>query len=346
MANYLILIAALSLACISCQAKASPAAQAGPTEREVSFSTHDLTLVGTFETPAGSGKFPALLLLPGSGPTDRDGNSGLGIKTDLLKDIADELAKNGIASYRFDKRAIAHYKDNWPKDLAAINKFFGWRKFVEDAEAALTALRTQPEVDATRVGMLGHSEGALITLQVAADTANKRDAPKALVLLGSTGRPMGPILHEQIANRLMQQGVSDAAGKPFLDYTDAACAALAAGKPLPPDTPQGLKSVFNATTLDIVGAYCRIDPADLARKFPGPVLVMNGQNDTQVSAERDTPRLVAVLKARAKGSVDSQIVPDASHNFKSTKGADNDAFDGPVVDGVLEHIVAFCKNNL
>ena len=314
--------------------------------RELDVNTNDLTLTGTFEAPADSGKHPALLLLPGSGPTDRDDNQLPLMHTDLLKTIADDLAKHGIATYRFDKRAVAHYKTYWPKSPEEMNKFFAWSKFVGDAKAALATLRAQPEVDPARVGLLGHSEGSLISLQIASDTANSSDAPKVLVLLGSTGRPMGIVIHEQIVAVLKKQGASDEVAKPFIDYTDAACAAAAAGKPFPPNTPAGLKSLFNPTTLDIVGAYCRLDPAVLAKNFSGPALAINGQNDTQVSAERDTPRLVEALKSRSKGSVDSFIAPDASHCLKSTAGGNMDQFDGPIVPGVLEHIEAFCKANL
>jgi fermentation-respiration switch protein FrsA (DUF1100 family) len=157
---------------------------------------------------------------------------------------------------------------------------------------------------------------------------------------------MGIILHEQVARLLKQQGATDAVGKPFLDYTDAACAALAAGKPLPPNTPPGLAALFNPTVLDIVGAYCRIDPVDLAKTYTGPILVINGQKDTQVSAERDTPRLVKALKGRPTGSVEAYIAPDASHNLKSTKGATDDAFAGPVLPEVLSRVVRFAKTNL
>jgi dienelactone hydrolase len=335
-----------AFACLTYGYNAGAKTAAEPKSRELDFKVADLTLEGTFEAPAGAGKFPALLLLPGSGPTDRDGNSGLGIVTDVLKDVADALAQNGIASYRFDKRAIRHYSNAWPKTPGGMNRFFGWKNFVGDAKSALAVLESQPEVDAKRVGMLGHSEGALISLQVGADLSGKPGAPTVLVLLGSTGRPMGLILHEQIARALKKQGATPQIAQPYIDYTDAACKALAEGKPLPPNTPQGLAALFNPTTMDLMGAYCRIDPADLAKAFPGPVLVINGKNDTQVSAKRDTPLLVAALKSRSEGSVNFFIVPDASHCLKSTKSGDDDAMSGPIVPGVLENIVEFVKLHL
>src|SRR5262245_46384223 len=107
-----------------CAKPPTSAAAAKPREksREVTFDSDGLKLEGTFELPIGvTGRAPAVLLLPGSGPTDRNGNSRLGITTDLLKQIAEELAKNGIASLRFDKRAIAHYSSNWPKDIKEMS---------------------------------------------------------------------------------------------------------------------------------------------------------------------------------------------------------------------------------
>lgn len=288
--------------------------------RDVTFESHGLKLQGTLQLPMGvTGKTPAILLLPGSGPTDRNGNSGLGITTDLLKQIAEELAKNGIASLRFDKRAIKIYADKWPKDMKEMNKYFSWQNFIDDASAAYDFMGKQPEVDMAKTGILGHSEGALIALQIGSARSGFINRPHATILLGSTGRPMGPILHEQIARQLKIGGATPDVTKTYLDYVDNACKALKVNKPLPGTPPQGLESLFNPTVLDIVGAYCRIDPTDYAKKIEGPVLVMNGKNDTQVSAERDTPRLLEALKSRSFDKVESMIVPDASHNFKSTK---------------------------
>ncbi len=324
-----------------------PLSMESSASRDVKFDSHGLMLEGTFQLPQGvTGKAPAILLIPGSGPTDRNGNSSLGIKTDLLKQIAEELAKNGIASLRFDKRAINIYASKWPKNVKEMSHFFAWQNFVDDAKAALLFLQKQPEVEKGRVGILGHSEGALISLQLGSDLNGFLRAPKATILMGGTGRPMGIILHEQIARQLKKGGATEDLAKRYLDYVDAACAALASRKPLPPNVPAGLESLFNATTEDIVGAYCRIDPIDFAKKVSGPVLVMNGQKDTQVSAERDTPRLVAALKTRGFDKVESLTVPNASHNFKSTVKAGDDAFEGPMVPEPLALIIKFAKANL
>ncbi len=93
-------------------------------------------LHGTFLMPASSDKAPAVLLIPGSGPTDRDGNQKPGLISDLLKQIAERLATEGIATYRFDKRAVSTYYPLWPKDIEGFNSFMSFWNFVGDVQAA------------------------------------------------------------------------------------------------------------------------------------------------------------------------------------------------------------------
>lgn len=337
-----LILGTLGLAIGACGPKGSPPATGAAGHQavtgDVTFKGADgFELAGTFEAPAASKPCPAVLLLPGSGPTDRDGNTKLlPVKIDVLKQIADRLAQVGIASLRFDKRAIARYQSEWPKSPDALNHFFSWRHFVEDAEGALTYLRSRPDVDPNRVAMVGHSEGALITLQAASELAKP---PVAVVLIGCTGRPMGPVIHDQIARQLTHAPQLDP--KIYLAYVDAACAALAAGKPLPPNPPTGLQALFNSTVLDIMGAYCRLDPCAVAAKVKGPALVINGQDDTQVSPVKDTKPLVAALEARSSGTVDVLIVPGASHNLKSTKTEGPDAMSGPVDPRALDRIATW-----
>ena len=291
--------------------------------------------------PPGKGPFPALLLLPGSGPTDRDGNSGMGIQTDILKQIAESLALKGVASLRFDKRAIARYSLQWPKDLASLNQFFSYRNFVDDAKAAYADLRSQPGVDPSRCGILGHSEGGLFALQIGSELAGRPDAPNKLLLLSTAGRPMGEVIHDQLKRRLSGPGVPQELGDRLLRYSDDACAALTAGRPLPPNTPAELKALYNPTVIDILTNYVRIDPAELAKKCVGPVLVLNGGDDTQVSPTLDAPRLARALRSRDKGAVKMVIVPGASHNLKSTAQQGPDAFGGTVVPEAMEAIVGW-----
>jgi alpha-beta hydrolase superfamily lysophospholipase len=312
-----------------------------PITSEVGFEgAGGFKLTGTLELPANrNGKVPAVLLLPGSGPSDRDGNTMLmSDKVDILKDIADRLAESGIASYRFDKRAIARYREAWPKALPDLGEFFAYDKFVGDAEAALKMMAARRELNPKRLAVLGHSEGASYALQMGVDVK-----PAALVLMGCMGRTMSAVLHDQIGLRVSNAPGIDA--KKYVDYTDAACAAMAANKPLPPNPPQGLGGLFNVTTAKLLGAFCRIDPTDLAKHYAGPVLALDGADDQQVSPTKDFPRLLASLKARSGAVTEGHLIPNASHAFKSTANS-KDEFGGPLQPPTLNDIVSFLKKNL
>lgn len=145
-------------------------ASAEPTRTEVAFEgVGGLELKGTLVVPEGKpegepgARWPAVLLLPGSGPTDRDGNQPPALTTDLLKQFAERLAAErlaaeGVATLRFDKRAAPTDRDAWPRTPEALNAFFGWEAFVGDARAAYRYLRAREEVGSF-VAIAGHSGG-------------------------------------------------------------------------------------------------------------------------------------------------------------------------------------------
>ncbi len=287
---------------------------------------------------------PAMLLLPGSGPTDRDGNQLPLLETDLLKQIAERLAEAGVATLRFDKRAVARYADRWPAETDEIDALFAFEHFVGDARAALRVLREREEIDAERVGIIGHSEGGLIALALGKELAGTPHAPKTLVLLATAGRTLDVVLREQIARQL--GGADSPLAKRYLPALDAAIAAVKAGEPVPDDLPPGLAPLFAPTALSIVRSYFTIDPADLARAAGGDVLVLQGAEDVQVSAERDAPRLVEALEARASGEERLVIVPDTSHNLKRVESAKEPGFAGPVVAEALDAIATWARERL
>jgi alpha-beta hydrolase superfamily lysophospholipase len=319
------------------------------TESEVQFKgMGGLMLSGTFVQPAAtfSGPGPAVLLLPGSGPTDRDGNQlAGGLRTDLLKQIAEQLAANGIASLRFDKRAVHRYAADWPKSIDAIATFFDWSMFTGDATAAYQFLRVQPGVAASKVAVCGHSEGGLIALAVAHDLSSTPDEPAALVLLSTAGRPLGEVLHEQLAAKLPSQTDPDTA-KALLAFSDRATAELSAGKPLPPDVPRALLGLYGPSTPKYLGAVLPLDPAKLAAAYDRNVLIVNGIDDTQVSPKLDATRLRDAFERRRTGSVKLVLVPQASHNYKSTAAGNADAFEGPASTILFAAMTKFLKDNL
>lgn len=310
--------------------------------QEVAFrGAGDFELKGTLTVPAKtSGPAPAVLLLPGSGPSDRNANQPPQLITDVLKQIAERLADEGFVTLRFDKRAVHAYASQWPKDLPALNDFFSWENFVADAKAGLDFLRSRPQVDPKRAFILGHSEGGMIAVQIAGDTSGRTDAPYGLVLVATPGRTMDQLIREQVAGSLARAGIVDSMAKPYTDYVDAAIRQIKKDGTVPPDPPPGLGPLFPPSALKLLRAYFTVEPARLASKFAGPVLVVQGEKDIQVSPIRDAPPLMEALKARGKGSAELFIVPSASHNLKSVGDPNKEpAFAGPIVPEAMNKIV-------
>jgi alpha-beta hydrolase superfamily lysophospholipase len=295
-----------------------------------------------------------VVIVAGSGPVDRNGNAtGEGVTTNLYSQIADQLAQQGIASLRYDKRAIGastklpvpkNPQQPTPQELKALQDFVAWDNFVGDARASLQYLQQQPEIDAARTALIGHSEGSVIVGQVAAAERGLAHPPMALVLISAPGRPIDVVLREQIAHQLQQQPSIPAAfvlskydeiitslketGKP----SATAFADLKANSQVPPQLTQGLMALFPPYLDEFWQGELQVDPAATIKHYPGPVLVLQGANDIQVFVNEDTPLLDAALKSRTPDDHRIVIVPNASHNMKFVQDPATDpGFTGPVV---------------
>ena len=296
---------------------------------------HRLKMVGTLELPPGAGRFPAVLLLPGSGPTDRDGNQP-GLQIDILREIADKLKSDGIASLRFDKRAVRSYAGQWPHSTGELDDFFSWEALVGDATAAYDALKAQPEVDPKRLAILGHSEGGLLALEVA-----KSRQPKALVLVSTAGRDLGTVIEEQISQGYSAQFSTPADLKENIAETDRIVNVIRKTGKVPADVPFGLASVFPGYLNRYLHSTFTLNPVDDAKLYTGPTLVVQGQKDIQVSAERDAPRLKAALK-----NGELYLVPNGTHCMKTYVGSTDPGFSGPVIPAVLSKVSGWLGKKL
>jgi uncharacterized protein len=332
------------------QPASEPAAAAAtpPGPQEVEFRGYgDLELKGTLLLPAGAGPHPAVLLLPGSGPTDRDGNQPPMLTTDLLKQIAERLAQEGIASLRYDKRAVpGTYGEQFPNEPDEMNRFFGYRAFVDDAKAALAFLQDRPEVDGARTAVVGHSEGGLFALQIAADLAGTPRAPAANALLATAGRPLDAVMREQVSRLLKQQGAPDEIAQGYMKDMERAMDAIKRERKVPEDLPVGLQPLFPPYATDLLHAYLTVDPADLARRAAGPALVLQGDRDVQVSHERDAPPLHAALASREAYPTTLAIIQGASHNLKPVKDEAEPGFAGPVEPTAMDTLAGWLKDVL
>lgn len=312
------------------------------TEKPITFSgTGGITLAGTLTmpVPASQSAAPGLVLIAGIGPTDRDGNSGLGLHTDLLKQIARRLAQEGIASLRYDKRGVGGSVMS-TQDQAHLADYAAWENFVGDAAAALRDLQQQPGIDARRTGFLGHSEGGLIALQAARQTSasdplNASLPPSLLVLASTAGRTYAAVINEQLTRLLKLQGATPAQTDYFLSKNREIAATIERTGVVPDDVPPGLVALYPPYIGKFYRSVQGANPATLAAQFSGPVLVLQGQKDVQVSAERDLPVLKAALKGRTRGTCQISLIPNASHNLKLITSEADPGLAGPVAPEAL-----------
>jgi uncharacterized protein len=314
-------------------------AAAASRERPVIFQgTGGASLAGTLQLPAGDGPWPALVLLAGSGPTDRNGNQPPALITDLLKQIAQGLADHAIATLRFDKRGMYANAAGLPKDIARYDDFFAWQNFVGDAAAACRFLRQQPEIDPSRVGILGHSEGGLLALDAARVLKSDGHPPAVLILISTPGRPIDVGLTEQLKNLLALQDATPQQTNYYLGENARIIRAIIQSGQVPPDVPPSLAALYPRYLGKFLHGEMVLNPCKLAADFSGPVLVVAGSADTQDSPESNAKPLDAALAARKGDEHALTIIPGASHNLKVPSNPGDPGFAGPVAPAAMDQL--------
>ena len=232
------------------------------TSTPVVLPSEPAPLHGTLLTPAGPTRAVAVIL-PGSGPTDRDGNNPEGLVASTYRLLAEGLAGQGVATVRVDKRGVG---DSAPAMIAEQDLTF--QTYVDDARAwAIEAARV---TDRACVWLMGHSEGSQVAL-AAAQGGN--EAVCGLVLLAGAGRPARVILREQF-----QAGLPQALLAPAFAALDD----LEAGRPVA-DAPPELAALFRPSVQPYLISWIGLDPVDLIEEYAGPVMIGHGSTDIQVS---------------------------------------------------------------
>lgn len=265
---------------------------ADPKSEAVELRTDTGTLFGTLDLPAGDGPWPVVLLHPGSGPTDRDGNNPQ-MKNDSLKLVGQGLAKVGIACLRIDKRGIAASAKAMGKeeDLRVTT-------FADDVTAWVELLRKDKRFG--KVGFIGHSEGSLIGAVAGANA--KFDA---FVSLCGPGRRFTELLREQL-QRLPKE---------LYEKCDAIITDLEAGKQVK-DTPKELAALFRPSVQPYLISTFKPDPAKELAALTCPILVVSGDTDIQVM-EADSK-----LLAGCKKGVKAVRLEAMNHVLKEVKETD------------------------
>lgn len=249
---------------------AAPAADAAFIEQPFQVGTGQTALPGTLALPkgtAGAAGWPAVVLVHGSGPHDRDETVG---PNRPFLDIARGLAAKGIAVLRYDKRTMARPQDFSAGDYTVDDET------TNDAVLAVAALRGTPGIDASRIYVLGHSQGAMLAPRIARKAAHAGAPVAGMVMLAAPARPLLDILPEQ--NRYLFQADGDLlpAEQEFLDDLDAKIARVRSGEAMADkDTPLGLPAAYWRD-------FDKIDPVADALAVDVPMLLLQGGRDFQV----------------------------------------------------------------
>ncbi len=301
-------------------------AKGGTKTRAVRFAgAGGVSLAGTLLMPLFSEiqYVPGIVLVAGSGPTDRDGNNPLAPdRIDLLREIAELLARNGIASLRYDKRGIGQSTPRPRGSLEEQEAFFAWDNFVGDVEAAHAELLRHDEIKPYATALLGHSEGGLLALAASRALATRK--LHALVLAATPGRKLEDILRAQIAR--------DAPPSLRLP-TDRAIAAILETGRVPNNLPPELQLLFPLYAGPFLKSLMSFDPAAALAESRLPCLLVQGGADRQVVPMEDVQPLIDALRTR-NISGEAVVIPQVSHNLKTVTGPADPGFGGPLSPAV------------
>ncbi len=243
---------------------------AGLVEREVTVGSGHLPLPGTLTLPSGKGPFPAVVLVHGSGPQDRDETVG---PNRPFRDLAWGLAERGVAVLRYEKRT-----HRYPKKSISVEGFTVRNETVDDARAAVRLLAGTPEIDPLRIFVLGHSLGGMLAPRIAKDL----DGVAGLVIMAGPTRPLERVIVDQLE---YLAGLDDTVTPDEQDRIDAAkkmAEQVASRRLMPTDTVEVLGvSTPGSYWIDLRG----YDPVATAANLRIPILILQGGRDYMVTGE-------------------------------------------------------------
>ncbi len=274
------------------------------TEQEVTVGTGAWALPGTLSVPMGTAPFPAVVLVHGSGPQDRDETIG---PNKPFRDLAGGLASRGVAVLRYDKRTKVYAQ----RMAGSTDRITTKEETIDDAVSAVRLLQERPDIDPNRVFVLGHSLGGTLAPRIGVASADVA----GLILLAGAARPLEDIILEQTTYLLgLQAGLSDAERTSRIDEMRAQVAkvkdpALSADTPAG-ELPLGIPAAY---WLDMRG----YDPPAAAAALATPVLVLQGGRDYQVTTA-DYDLWQAALLGRP--GADFKLYPDLNHLFVTGSG--------------------------
>lgn len=254
--------------------------------RPIELVTSSGTLYGSLLLPKSDKPVPVVLIIAGSGPTDRNGNNSFGGTNDSLKKLAWRLAQNNIASVRFDKRGVAQSLPAAPDE-----RMLNLDQYVSDAVAWGHLLKNDPRFG--KLFVLGHSEGALI-----ASLAAPRMGASGVISIAGTARPVGQVLREQLQRNNLPPVL--------LQRSFELIHSLENGR-TDNNVPADLEVVFRPSVQPYLISLLRHDPTAAFAALKMPALIVQGTHDIQVDVND-----ARLLKA-AKPDAQLQLVDGMNH---------------------------------
>jgi uncharacterized protein len=294
-------------------------------EEAVRFASGDHELAGTLSLPDGAGPHTAVVLISGSGRSDRD-ESLPGVALKPFEVIAEHLSSNGIAVLRYDDRGVGESSGDF---LSATSS-----DFADDALAAVAYLAARPEINARRMGLLGHSEGGV----VAAIAATR--APEAVGFVIAVASPAVPgyeLMRAQFGHILQVQGIPEEQREAIIAQQFASLDLTVAGdwagveaylRARHAAAPEGDVETFVREGLIYHRGWLRFfatyDPAPDFAALRMPVLALYGDRDVQVLSALNAPKLEAALAAHD----DAMIIrlPTGNHLFQDALSGEMDEY--------------------
>jgi pimeloyl-ACP methyl ester carboxylesterase len=270
----------------------SVSAQAYAAETPITLDTPTGQLAGTLELPAGADKPRVALLIAGSGPTDRDGNSSMiPGRNDSLKLLAAGLADAGIATVRYDKRGIGG-----SHAAGSAESALRFEMFVDDAAAWIARLKADPRF--ASVAVIGHSEGSLIGMLA----ARQADAA-AFVSIAGIADGASTLMRKQLEGKLPPELEKE---------SERILVSLESGAVVDP-VPPALATLFRPSVQPYLISWFKYVPAQRIAELTMPVLVVQGNTDIQV----DVVQANRLHGARPGAKL--EIIPGMNHVFKHVR---------------------------
>ena len=303
-----------------------------PNDEQLKFGSNGVTLVGTLSKPAqATGRLPAVVLVGGSGPHDRD---ELIFGVPILGQIADAVASAGFAVLRYDKRGIGQSggrveSENLP-DLS------------EDVRAAVKMLGNRKDIDPKRIAVVGHSEGGAIALLAA---ANDRHIA-AVGLLATHGTSGSELVLAQQRRVLDHSSLSPSEKQERIDLQKQINEAIVSGKGLDQLPPDVRRQIDNAEFQSLLTN----DPAKVMPRVRQPLLVLQGMLDSQVDPS-NADRLVELAnKRKHPAAVDVLKVPQVNHLLVPAVSGEADEYpslkDKHVSPAVTQAVIEWLRKTL